>query len=65
MCVCAPPLLTSHRLYTAYLVSEPIVIALSLWMGFAWALIYLFGSSILLVFTSYDFSYSIASLFQV
>ncbi|WVQ81596.1 hypothetical protein IAT38_003720 [Cryptococcus sp. DSM 104549] len=39
-----------------YLFTEPIVTALSAWIGFAWACVFLGGSSILLVFEAYGFS---------
>lgn len=46
-----------------YLTTEPIVIALSLWVGFAWGVIFLFASSVFVVFESYRFSVSTRSLF--
>lgn len=47
-----------------YLVTEPIVSALSAWIGFAWACIFLSQSSILLVFESYGFNAAQAGSFQ-
>ncbi|BEJ11551.1 hypothetical protein CspHIS471_0200110 [Cutaneotrichosporon sp. HIS471] len=38
------------------LLTEPIVIALTLWIGFAWAIIFLGGTSTILVFQQYGFS---------
>jgi hypothetical protein len=38
------------------LCTEPIVIALTLWIGFAWAIIFLGGTSTILVFEQYGFS---------
>ncbi|GMK56290.1 hypothetical protein CspeluHIS016_0301300 [Cutaneotrichosporon spelunceum] len=38
------------------LLTEPIVIALTLWIGFAWAIIFLGGTSTILVFEQYGFS---------
>lgn len=46
-----------------YLTTEPIVIALSLWVGFAWGVIFLFASSVFVAFGSYGFSVSTSSLF--
>ncbi|KAG7535897.1 hypothetical protein FFLO_03643 [Filobasidium floriforme] len=48
-----------------YLTTEPIVIALSLWVGFAWGVIFLFASSVFVVFGSYGFSVSECSLFLI
>ena len=42
--------------YIEYLFTEPIVLALSSWIGFAWAIIFLGGTSELLVFREYGFS---------
>jgi hypothetical protein len=39
-----------------YLFTEPIVTVLSLWIGFAWAVIYLGGTATMLVFRQYGFS---------
>lgn len=39
-----------------YLCTEPIVTALSVWIGFAWAVIYLGGTATMLVFRQYGFS---------
>ena len=46
---------------TVYLVTEPIVTWLSLWVGFAWGVIYLFTSSVLLVYTEYGFSPAVSA----
>ncbi len=42
--------------FAEYLFTEPIVSALSTWMGFAWAIIFLGGTSELLVFRQYGFN---------
>ncbi|KAK4686907.1 hypothetical protein P7C73_g3215, partial [Tremellales sp. Uapishka_1] len=39
-----------------YLVTEPIVSALSAWIGFAWAVIFMSGTATLLVFDQYGFN---------
>nr|XP_031862231.1 uncharacterized protein CI109_002196 [Kwoniella shandongensis]KAA5529303.1 hypothetical protein CI109_002196 [Kwoniella shandongensis] len=48
-----------------YLCTEPIVTALSAWIGFAWACIFLGGSSIILVFESYGFNVAQAASFEI
>ncbi|KAK8843471.1 hypothetical protein IAR55_007128 [Kwoniella newhampshirensis] len=48
-----------------YLFTEPIVSALSAWIGFAWACIFLGGSSIVLVFESYGFNVAQAASFEI
>lgn len=39
-----------------YLLTEPIVMALAVWVGFAWGIIFLSGVSTLLVFEQYGFN---------
>jgi hypothetical protein len=39
-----------------FLLTEPIVTALSAWIGFAWACIFLGGTSVILVFEQYGFN---------
>jgi hypothetical protein len=39
-----------------FLLTEPIVAALSSWIGFAWAMIFLGGTSVSLVFSQYGWS---------
>lgn len=48
-----------------YLCTEPIVIGLSAWVGFAWGVIFLFTSSVLIVFEQYGFSVGQSSTFLV
>ncbi|WVN91135.1 uncharacterized protein L203_106387 [Cryptococcus depauperatus CBS 7841] len=48
-----------------YLVTEPIVSALSAWMGFAWTCIFLSQSSVILVFEAYGFNAAEAGTFEV
>ncbi|ORY29132.1 major facilitator superfamily domain-containing protein [Naematelia encephala] len=48
-----------------YLVTEPIVSAISTWIGFAWAIIFLGGTSVQLVFRAYGFSIGQAGTVQV
>ncbi|KAL7419186.1 hypothetical protein Q5752_006023 [Cryptotrichosporon argae] len=48
-----------------YLITEPIVTAVSLWIGFAWSIIFLGGTAVLLVFESYGFSLAVASTFEL
>jgi hypothetical protein len=50
---------------TEYLFTEPIVSALSLWIGFAWSCIYLGMSSTLLVFEQYHWPPGILGLSQL
>ena len=52
------------RLSAEYLLTEPIVLALSAWIGFAWACIFLGGTSVLLVFKQYGFDDGQAGLIQ-
>jgi hypothetical protein len=47
-----------------YLITEPIVSALSAWIGFAWACIFLGGTSLLLVFEQYGFNSGELGSFQ-
>ncbi|WVQ94773.1 hypothetical protein IAU59_001855 [Kwoniella sp. CBS 9459] len=48
-----------------FLFTEPIVTALSLWIGFAWACVFLGGSSIILIFESYGFDAAQAGTFEL
>ncbi|ODO01705.1 hypothetical protein I350_06531 [Cryptococcus amylolentus CBS 6273] len=48
-----------------YLITEPIVTALSLWFGFAWGVIFLGQSSVMLVFEQYGFSAAEAGSFEI
>ncbi|WWC91457.1 uncharacterized protein L201_006403 [Kwoniella dendrophila CBS 6074] len=48
-----------------YLFTEPIVTALSLWIGFAWACVFMFGSSVILVFQAYGFNTAQAASFEI
>lgn len=50
--------------WTVFLVTEPIVTALSLWIGFAWTCVFLGGTSLLLVFGQYGFNYGQLGSFQ-
>ncbi|WVQ64102.1 uncharacterized protein L199_002262 [Kwoniella botswanensis] len=48
-----------------YLLTEPIVSALSAWIGFAWSCVFMFGSSVILVFEAYGFNPAQAASFEV
>ncbi|KAI9636527.1 MSF transporter [Dioszegia hungarica] len=48
-----------------YLVTEPIVSALSAWIAFAWACVFLGGTSILLVFQEYGWNYGQLGMIQI
>ncbi|WVR09225.1 hypothetical protein IAU60_006289 [Kwoniella sp. DSM 27419] len=48
-----------------FLLTEPIVSALSLWIGFAWACVFLGGGAITLIFGQYGFDSAQAATFQV
>lgn len=48
--------LDCHVLIAELLVTEPIVSVLSLWIGFAWGVIFLGGPATILVFAQYGFS---------
>ncbi|WWC73319.1 uncharacterized protein I206_107286 [Kwoniella pini CBS 10737] len=48
-----------------YLITEPIVTALSAWIGFAWSCVFIFGSSVILVFEAYGFNPAQAASFEV
>ncbi|WRT68828.1 uncharacterized protein IL334_005808 [Kwoniella shivajii] len=47
-----------------YLATEPIVTALSAWIGFAWSVVFIFQSSVILVFESYGFNPAQAASFE-
>lgn len=49
----------------AYLFTEPIVTAISLWIGFAWGVVFLGTSSTLLVFSQYGWSWGMTGVMQV
>lgn len=48
-----------------YLVTEPIVAALSTWIAFAWACVFLGGTSYILVFSQYGWNVGQASSVQL
>jgi hypothetical protein len=48
-----------------FLVTEPIVTALSAWIGFAWAMIFLGGTSVMLVFQQYGWNQGLLGAAQL
>lgn len=68
---CLRPMSTSNLshpvlgLMEGFLVTEPIVSALSIWIAFAWAMVFLSGTSVMLVFQQYEWSTGQLGLAQV
>ena len=54
------PLLTLEFLFT-----ETIVSALSIWIGFAWAMVFLSGTSVMLVFQQYGWNQGQLGMMQL
>ena len=57
--------MTLANTVSEFLLTEPIVTALSIWIAFVWACTFLGGTSDVLVFSSYGFSSGQANTFQV